>query len=90
MTPMSDELTCRELVELITEYLEGTLPAGDRARFEEHLVFCPGCTYYLDQMNMTVALVGGLSEESLPPGAADAFLDVFRAWKRSKSGEQEP
>jgi hypothetical protein len=87
---MPDDLTCRELVELVTEYLEGTLPAAERARFEEHLVYCAGCVYYLDQMRTTVSLVGELSEESLPPGAADAFLDVFRAWKRDEAGEAQP
>jgi anti-sigma factor RsiW len=76
------DLTCRELVELVTDYLEGVMPAAERARFEEHLVFCPGCVYYLDHMRKTIELAGELTEEQLAPEAEATFLEAFRAWKR--------
>ena len=76
------ELTCREFVELVTEYLEGTLPEPDRVRFETHLADCPGCTAYLDQMRQTIRLVGTLSEEAIAPEARDRLLRLFRDWNR--------
>ncbi|MDQ5874162.1 MAG: zf-HC2 domain-containing protein, partial [Actinomycetota bacterium] len=45
-----EELTCRELVELVTDYLEGGLTPEDRMRFEEHLLICEGCSAYVDQV----------------------------------------
>ena len=78
----ADELTCSELVELITEYLEGALPPVDRARFDRHLDVCLGCRTYLDQMRLTIQSIGRLGEESLPPQGREALLHAFRAWKR--------
>ncbi len=80
-------LTCREFVELVTDYLEGALPPGERQRFEAHLALCPGCETYLSQMRQTVALLGQVTEDSLPPEAQDALLAAFRRWK---AGELEP
>ena len=77
-----DELTCRELVEVVTDYLEGSLPPADRIRFEEHLVMCAPCTIYLDQMRETIRLTGTLREEQVDPAARDALLTAFRDWKR--------
>jgi anti-sigma factor RsiW len=77
----SDDITCRELVELVTDYLDGALPTPERVRFEEHLVYCPGCLYYLDQMRETVRLTGALTEETIPVGARDRFLATFRSWR---------
>jgi anti-sigma factor RsiW len=77
----SGELTCRELVELVTAYLDGALPAGERSRFEEHLVYCPGCAYYVEQMRETVRLTGRLAEEDVPGEARERLLAVFRDWK---------
>ena len=76
------ELTCSELVGLITEYLEGALPPVDRARFDTHLDSCLGCRIYLDQMRLTIQTVGRLGEESLPPQGREALLHAFRAWKQ--------
>lgn len=76
-----DELSCRELVELITDYLEDALSADDRARFHRHLATCPHCRAYLDQMRLTIALTGQLSEDDLSPESRDALLEAFRAWK---------
>lgn len=75
------ELTCKELVELITDYLEGDLPAPDRLRFEDHLTNCDGCRNYLQQMQQTIKTVGSLSEETIHPQAKDELLGLFRHWK---------
>jgi anti-sigma factor RsiW len=75
-------LTCEELVELVTDYLESALPAADRARFEEHIMTCPPCRAHLDQMRRTVEIVGDLSAESLAPEAERDLLEAFRDWKR--------
>ena len=56
------ELTCQELVELVTGYLEGVLTPEDRARFERHLSLCPGCVTYVDQFRETISLTGALRE----------------------------
>jgi anti-sigma factor RsiW len=72
------EITCRELVELVTDYLEGCLPSEQRLRFEEHIAFCSPCVRYLDQMRETVALTGTLREEDLDPESRDMMLQVFR------------
>ncbi len=76
-------LTCQQLVELITDYLEGTLPPAEVARFEEHLAGCPHCRAYLDQMRRTVWLVGRISEEHLNPVMRDELLHAFRTWNAS-------
>lgn len=80
--PASEDLTCRELVEIVTEYLEGTLPGGERERFDAHLLDCLGCTTYLDQMRETIRLTGRLGEDDLAPTARDELLAAFRDWKR--------
>lgn len=76
----SDDLTCAELVELVTDYLENALPLHERRRFEEHLVDCPGCSIYLEQMQITIAVGGRLREEALDPRAKDVLLAAFRDW----------
>ena len=83
----SDEMSCQELVEFVTEYLEGTLPAQDRHRFEAHLAGCLGCTSYLAQMRQTIRITSRLNEEAIPPEAKQALLGLFRNWKRSRAGE---
>jgi len=80
---ISNELSCQELVELVTEYLEGTLPAHERARFEAHLAICAGCRNYLDQMRRTIQMVGALKEEAIPDDAKERLLCAFRTWKQT-------
>jgi anti-sigma factor RsiW len=75
------ELTCQELVELVTEYFEGTLPPEERTRFEAHLSACRGCRAYLRQMQQTVRLAGRLSEDDLPEATKQRLLHAFRTWK---------
>jgi predicted anti-sigma-YlaC factor YlaD len=78
---VKDEMTCKELVELVTEYLEGTLPEADRHRLEEHLKDCPYCTRYIDQMRQVIRTLGRLEEDSLPPEKMNELLVAFRGWK---------
>lgn len=76
-------LTCRELVELVTEYLEGSLTPDERARFEDHIMTCPPCRSHLDQMRHTIDLIGQIPEESLPPQVETDLLEAFRGWKHA-------
>ena len=78
------EMTCQELVELVTEYFEGTLSSRDRSRFERHIAGCEYCTAYVEQMRITVRTLGRLPEESLEPELRDALLEHFRDWKRER------
>ena len=74
-------MPCREFVEVITGYLEGTLSDVDRERFDEHLAACPHCTAYLDQMRTTLRLTGRLTEEDIPDATREDLLQVFRNWQ---------
>ncbi len=74
-------MDCNELVELVTEYLEGTLPDSERIRFETHLGTCSGCRNYLKQMEQTIRTLGKLTEENLSPQSKDELLQVFKNWK---------
>ena len=76
-------LSCQEFVELVTEYLEGTMAPEERERFDAHLAVCDPCTIYLEQMGQTVRAVGGLTPEDLSPEAESVLLDAFRGWKSS-------
>jgi len=77
-----EELSCRELVELVTDYLEDALPDGLRQRFDEHIAHCAGCQTYLEQMRASIRTTGTLTPESLSPEAESALLEAFRGWKR--------
>jgi anti-sigma factor RsiW len=76
-------LTCQELVELVTDYLEGAMSADERARFEAHVGDCAACGFYVDQMRVTVRAVGCLRAPDLDPAARDELLAAFRTWKRA-------
>ncbi len=80
---ISEDLTCEELVELVTEYLEGSLPPEDRDRFEQHVILCDGCAFYLEQMRTTISVTGSLTEESITPEAQEDLLRIFGDWKAS-------
>ena len=77
------EMPCRELVELVTEYLEGRLSPLDRARFEAHLAACDACRAFMDQLRQTIRALGRLPEESLSPEARAALLAAFRGFSRN-------
>jgi anti-sigma factor RsiW len=76
-----DNLSCRELVELVTDYLEGRLPSGIRQRFEAHMRSCDGCKIYLEQMRETIRVLGRLPEEAVSDEARIKLLEIFRDWK---------
>lgn len=80
---LEDDLTCRDLVELVTDYVEGELDPRDRERFEEHIVFCDGCANHLEQMRTTIEVVGRLEERDLGEEMAAELLVAFRGWKVS-------
>ena len=75
------EMTCREVVELVTDYLEERLPPAERARFDAHLEVCEGCRACLDQMRATVRLLGRLPEDTLPPELEERLMRAFRDWR---------
>jgi predicted anti-sigma-YlaC factor YlaD len=77
-----DEMSCKELVEVITDYLEETMAAEDRARFEAHLEECPYCREYVDQIRTLSGGLGPLREDTIAPETRDALLEAFRDWKR--------
>jgi anti-sigma factor RsiW len=77
-------LTCQELVELVTDYLEGTLSRREREAFEAHLAGCTNCSVYVEQFRQTIELSGTLRESDVSPEAADALLAHFAAWKRER------
>ena len=79
-----DDLACVEFVEVVTDYLEGAMPAAERARLERHLRGCAGCTRYLEQMRTTVTLVGRLSTDDVDALGSEAraeLLTAFRAYR---------
>jgi anti-sigma factor RsiW len=77
------ELTCAEVVELVTAYLDGALSPRDTERFEEHLAPCDGCSAYLEQMRATIAATGALRTGDLPPALEERLLEAFRDWRRA-------
>jgi anti-sigma factor RsiW len=77
-----EELSCQELVELVTDYLEGALPSELHERFERHIAHCSGCQTYLEQMRTTIRVTGELTVESLSPEAERTLLEAFRNWRR--------
>ena len=75
-------LTCQEVTEVVTDYLEGRQSMMQRLRFQMHLGMCRHCRAYLRQMKTTVEAIGTLPDESIPPEMSKEVLDRFRAWKR--------
>jgi anti-sigma factor RsiW len=78
-----EHISCQEVVELVTSYLDQTLPPDDATLFEQHINFCDGCEWYLDQMRATISTVGRINEDEVPPETRDKLLAAFREWKRT-------
>ena len=77
------ELTCQEIVELVTEYLEDHMTPAQRSQFEQHIVMCPPCATYLAQMRTMVGLAATLAASAdVAPEPPAAVLEAFRRWKR--------
>jgi Putative zinc-finger len=83
-TPEKTDLTCRELVDLVTDYLEDALPLRDRLDFEGHLVWCSWCLDHVDQMRTTIELAGKPDAAEPPSALREQPLDAFRDWKRTR------
>lgn len=79
-TPM----TCRELVELVTDHLDGALSPEDRARFEAHLAGCDDCTAYVEQFSLTIEALGALGTGEIAPASLEALRQAFRGWSRER------
>lgn len=75
------DLSCRELVGLVTDYFEGALSPNDTARFDHHLSLCEACEVYLAQMRQTIAATGQLREDDVSAAAVETLLDEFRRWR---------
>lgn len=80
---LDQELTCVEIVELVTDYLEERLPVEETERFELHLVFCDGCQNYLEQIRETIAATGRLRTEDMPAELQERLLEAFLGWSRA-------
>lgn len=74
--------TCKEIVDLATEYVEGAMTAAQMTQFELHLNFCEGCVAFVEQIRATAAMAGRLSEELIPEETKVRLLDAFRDWSR--------
>ena len=81
MSQDTAQLSCQELVELVTDYFEGALSPDEHVRFEAHAERCQGCGVYLEQMRVTIDLLGQLPAAGLPDGAERELLEAFRGWR---------
>ena len=83
MADSHEHVTCQQVVELVTDYFDGAMPAEEAALFEQHLNFCDGCGWYVDQLRTTIAVVGRVEDADVPPEMRDRLLTAFRDWRRS-------
>ena len=84
VAPDATDLTCREIVELVTDYLEGALSPRDRLDFERHLVWCSWCRDYIDHMRKTIEITGWSETADPPSPLREQLLEAFRDWKRTR------
>ncbi len=84
--PSGGDLTCQELVEVITDYFDGAMSDADRGRFERHLNECSGCQAVVSQFRTAIEITGRLTEEQVSDAQRDAMRDVFRRWRETPSG----
>ena len=85
MKLLTPPMPCQELVELVTDYFEGSLSRRERRRFRAHISGCDHCTAYLEQMREVVEMGGTLSAEDIDPRAREDLIEAFRGWKRERS-----
>jgi predicted anti-sigma-YlaC factor YlaD len=83
MSRTFEPISCQEVVELVTDYLEGAMTPEEAARFDHHLTLCEGCVFYVEQIRMTIEAVGRIGEEDVPPHVRDDLVAAFRDFKRS-------
>jgi anti-sigma factor RsiW len=87
VTPLIGDLVCQQAVELMTDYLEGTLSWRQRRRLTRHLRGCPGCSAYLEQMRITIAALGKVEPEDLEPGVKDDLIGLFHRYRGTSPEE---
>jgi anti-sigma factor RsiW len=80
----ANELACQQVVEMVTDYLEGAMPRSQRRRLEAHLAGCEHCSEYLDQMRATIRLTGRLRSEDLAPEMREEFIEIYRRWREGE------
>ena len=80
--PTAQELDCREVVELVTAYLEGTMAPDERRQLDQHLAACEGCQDYLEQMRTVIRVVGRPAVDAVPAETMAGLLRAFRDWRR--------
>jgi anti-sigma factor RsiW len=78
------DLVCQEAIELITDYLEGTLSRRQRRRLESHLEACPNCSAYLEQIRVTIRLSGSIEPDDLSSDAVDDLTELYRRWREGE------
>jgi anti-sigma factor RsiW len=81
---ITPDIPCQQVVELMTDYLEGALSWRQRRRLERHLKGCPHCRAYLEQMRITIAALGRVEPEDLEPEARDDLMEIFRRYHGSE------
>jgi anti-sigma factor RsiW len=77
-----EDIPCQQVVELITDYLEGELTTDNMLIVERHLAACEGCAAYLEQMRETIRATGALRDEDVPPAVMDPLIEAFRNLRR--------
>ena len=82
MSQTVEHISCQEVVEFVTDYLEAAMSPEDVERFEYHLSLCDGCVFYVDQIRMTIAAVGRIGEDDVPPEIRADLVAAFRDFKR--------
>ena len=82
--PDAHDITCRQVVALMTDYLDDALGPDDQALMEAHLAECEGCAEHLRQIRITVAVTGRIREEDLTPAVRDDLMDLYRRWRRDR------
>ncbi len=75
------DIVCQEAVELVTDYLEGSLSRRDRRRLEAHLRGCPNCSAYFEQIKVTIELTGTIEYDDLTPEAQADLTELYRRWR---------
>lgn len=85
----ADEVICKQLVELVTDYLDGVLDPVIAARFDAHLLECDGCTNYLEQFQSTISTLGRVAPDQLDEGFRERLLDTFRGWTATPEPERD-
>lgn len=81
MLGRAQPLVCQQMVELITDYLEGGLPRSQQRRFEAHISGCEHCSEYLEQMRRTIRLTGRLRTTDLTAKMSEEFAAIYRRWQ---------